>query len=414
MEALLSCLHIVLTIFEYMMIYSCFLQFDFRHTFTFPFLIGLIGTPIAAIISPGVGISVTFGIILATCIAWRLGRVCLRRILRICFIVVPVTCIIEEWIDFILRFSSLTADYRTIIYVVVVVILSAVIKYLTRNHSIADVVTFSGKEYLILSTVAWILMLLISYFSYVMTMVEPSLGKNIGFMLFLLGDAIILVAFFVLYRLYVNRHEDRSYIDTLEHYIEQQKDYFELLLKKESDTRKFRHDITDELLSVQYLLRNDRLSDAMKLIGDGIIDIQKIGDEVFSVGISVVDSLLNYYFAPHHNDYEIDIRSDVKDEVKIAPRDLCLITANMFKNAAEAMDNSDGERFVHIDIQCGKTYFQIEIENSYDEEERKDRSGRGLGGEIIRRVIRNYDGKYITKVKERSFYSLVILKNTVE
>ena len=78
-------------------------------------------------------------------------------------------------------------------------------------------------------------------------------------------------------------------------YNSQQKEYFLLLLRKEEETKRFRHDILNHLLCLQDQLKRENYSDAKLYLDNVLKDLNVIREMQYDVGNEIFNVLLINY-----------------------------------------------------------------------------------------------------------------------
>ncbi len=96
----------------------------------------------------------------------------------------------------------------------------------------------------------------------------------------------------------------------------QQREYYETILNKEVETRRFRHDIIDELLVIRGMLENSDINSASNMISEMLDNIDSINCKELESG-------------------------NVSEEIDITDVDLCIVASNIVKNAVGAISEVD-------------------------------------------------------------------------
>lgn len=201
---------------------------------------------------------------------------------------------------------------------------------------------------------------------------------------------------------------------------EMQKHYYEELLGKEEDTRRYRHDLNNHLICLQNYALNcetEKVSEYIEKMQNAAVEIQK---RCYFTGNEIVDAITNYYVPQLEEDIMVKVSGSI--ELDLDELRLCTIYANLLKNAIEELEREKGEnRFLYIKFSQGKRYVQILIENSLSDAQRKqelkailkskkkDKSNHGMGLLNVKRAVEEMGGMLEVRKSEKSFLTEVNL-----
>lgn len=199
-----------------------------------------------------------------------------------------------------------------------------------------------------------------------------------------------------------------------------QKDYYQVLLERETETRRYRHDMNNHLLYLSQLCDNKEIEKVQKYVGElqeKLIGIQK---KCYFTGNEVMDVLLNYHLI-QLDSVKILVTGQFTQPLNINESDFCAIFSNLIQNAAEEVKRQEvGERYICIDIRQGKKFYEVELKNSVAQtfqDERSlhtgklDRRNHGFGLINVKEIIEEYEGEFIIKNRKNEFTVMVILKD---
>lgn len=184
-----------------------------------------------------------------------------------------------------------------------------------------------------------------------------------------------LLVFFTYY-MYTTNQKVETMMEKQIHMKDMQKKYYDTLLERENDTRKFRHDMSNHLICLENLAREDNLEALRKYLGQMREQMQEIQKKSYSVGNDILNILTNHYVSLLDDNTRVTVSGFIHtgtDEMK-----LCTIYANLLQNAVEELEQCEGECFLEITFRQGKEFFQIEIRNSLSEQHQKDWSSQYL------------------------------------
>jgi len=159
-------------------------------------------------------------------------------------------------------------------------------------------IQFPTKIFLILTPAAGAVVAGISYMAYVVDELDSEREKQLT--LYVLLFAIVGVCIVIIMILHILRQREgfRMKAELEKQYNQQQRAYFALLLQKEEETRRFRHDIVNHFICLQDHIRNQRYDDAEGYLKDILAEMDAIREMQYNIGNEVVNVLLNYYLIP--------------------------------------------------------------------------------------------------------------------
>ena len=199
-----------------------------------------------------------------------------------------------------------------------------------------------------------------------------------------------------------------------------QKQYYEALLEKEEDTRRYRHDMVNHLLCLNSLAQQEKIEELKMYLDQMQNQTQIIQNKSYVTGHQVLDVITNYYLTPLQN-VDIKLSGQISEALEYDNVSLCIIYANLLKNAVEEVERSkEGERFININFKQGIEYFRMIIQNSLSEESskkenmlvtsKKDKKNHGIGLRNVHRTIEENGGSIKINHDSTSFTVEVILK----
>jgi hypothetical protein len=270
---------------------------------------------------------------------------------------------------------------------------------------------FSNKIFLVMTPAAFVIILAISYMTYVEEELDYGRRRQITLTILLLAIVGICVAVIIVLHILQQREMLRRQVDLENKYNQQQKAYFDLMLKKEEETKRFRHDIVNHLICLQDYVKNRRYEAVETYLADILKEMNRIRETQYDVGNEVVNVLLNYYFIPIKNRCTLSLDGYLGEWNQVSRMDLCTIFSNVFKNAAEAVEDGGN---IKITIVRKEKFAQIMIGNSFDRTiqmtqegglltTKVDQENHGFGMENVHRAIQKNHGEFQYHVDENWF-----------
>lgn len=171
----------------------------------------------------------------------------------------------------------------------------------------------------------------------------------------------------ILFVLYIKKtHEKMEQLLQTERFLkESQVKYYEQVLKKEIDTRKYRHDMVNHLTYVQDILSRNRIDDAQNYLNSILGRFKKIQSTYYVIGNDMVDTIMNYFFSMLPQSVVIQIIGRCPIELDIDDIDLCTIFSNSFQNAVEEiLENNILDAKMIVKVKKGRQYVEYSIKNT--------------------------------------------------
>ena len=208
--------------------------------------------------------------------------------------------------------------------------------------------------------------------------------------LFVIG--ISLVSIYVIlyaYEKIMRQIKIQNRMSTLEAYTEMQKQYISEAKQKYENTKSFRHDMNNHMITLAGLLKNNENQKATEYLKRFSKEVTELSFDVVT-GNAVIDVLLKekLSFAKGQG-IKVVCDMQVPKGVPLDDFDLCIIIFNVLDNAIKGCEYAD-ERFIDITCKKNKEFLIIDIMNSFNPV--KYEKGLGVGLEAIKYVTEQYGG----------------------
>lgn len=336
-------------------------------------------------------------------------------------IVVLESCVACIIIVFSLNLSEVEI-IREIEYEIVVNILLWLYYILIGRRLNRDNFRLPKQVWRLLVGILFIMVLMITFFVFVMGNVSNIKMVKVGAVLILTGGLAIcgMIIAIIYYFNYTEKYRIQN--EMAEKYNEQQREYFTRLLEKEQDTKQFRHDIINHLLVMEDIAQKEKSSILQEYVCGLLQDINSEKNKQYDIGNDVVNTVLNYYLSSIKENCVITLNGYMKELENGVQKDLCTLFSNVIKNAVEAVERvKEGNREIHISVNQGEEYLNVEIENTMCGELVMDETGlpqtlknreknHGLGLQNVRRIVEKYNGTYEIRIAEGRFITEIYLK----
>lgn len=200
-------------------------------------------------------------------------------------------------------------------------------------------------------------------------------------------------------------------------------EHYESLLRREENTRKYRHDVVHHLIHVQQMIHNREIEAVEKYVGEMLSHIQHIRDCVCNTGNKSLDTILNYYITQLSEKADVSVKGKCRKEIQVSEYDMSIIFSNLIKNAIEAIQASNQiSPMLSIEIEEGKAFVRVTISNSMKPGEiacdesgnlissKHDKNRHGIGIMNVKDAIRRNGGTYEWSIVEGKFCCQVSLR----
>lgn len=200
---------------------------------------------------------------------------------------------------------------------------------------------------------------------------------------------------------------------------EMQKRYYESLLKREEDTRRYRHDMSNHLLCLNQFAEESDLAALREYLGKMQRELQEIQRNGYDTGNQILNVITNYYIDMLLPLTEVNIVGRV--QIQIDEMKLCTIYANLLQNAIEELKCCKEAAMLEIRFEQGTEFCKISIRNSLSgisrtktekqlfRTDKRDRKNHGLGLSNVGRAVESLNGTLELKKEGDCFLAVVVL-----
>ncbi len=226
-----------------------------------------------------------------------------------------------------------------------------------------------------------------------------------------IGSIIFLMLCVVMMINYMSKNHYKNISEINEKLLKSQENYYTMLLQKDKDTIKFRHD-TAEHINCMYTLfehgKYDDLREYFDKIGTSLSELRpkiQTGNDMLS---AILNDSVNKYPA-----VEYEIEGKMPNETALSNMDICTIFSNLFDNAFSAAAKSDKKlvtvsfRFIGENFFCKVTNTvdrKVNILNNTLVTEKNDKINHGHGTYNARMCTEKNNGE-ITYACDEKFFS---------
>lgn len=212
----------------------------------------------------------------------------------------------------------------------------------------------------------------------------------------------------------------------MEKYInEMQKNYYLSLLERETDTKRYRHDINNHLMCLRALVDGNIV--AQNYIDNLQEKLYIIKNKSYETGFELMNILLGNHLSEIEKSVSISLVGKIMAKPDISDVDFCTIFSNLLSNAVEEVKRTPCiNTYIKIEIRTGKVYLMITIRNSsnvlIDDCEqntmtkKQDKRNHGIGLRNVREAVCRNNGSFSLESNGEEVSAKVILnlKSTVD
>lgn len=197
-----------------------------------------------------------------------------------------------------------------------------------------------------------------------------------------------------------------------------QNDYYSMMLKKEKETKMFRHDIKEHFMCIQMLYDKKKYDELGKYLNQLKVYTKELSPKN-ATGNMYIDMIL-VDLSEQFPDVIIEWVGKVP-ELSVTYMDICTLFYNLLKNAFEAAHNVL-DKSVRIEIKTQDTNLALTVSNCYgvlnlDDNHQyittKKEEGHGYGLKNIEKCVEKYHGFCLVTTEKGKFCTEIILPNVI-
>lgn len=203
-------------------------------------------------------------------------------------------------------------------------------------------------------------------------------------------------------------------------FLENQKEHYLYLEKRELETKKFRHDIKNHLLILQNQIEKKDYDEA-ELYLAALNEKISIVTANITVNNSIADAILNkFYVEAKEKNIEIVVKGHFPLECHISAFDICTILSNLMSNAILA-ETQCGGKSISLDIRYTMNDVLFVIENDFNHElkiengeiktTKADDFMHGFGLSNVKECVERGGGQMVVSTDNNRFKVMISMKN---
>lgn len=215
--------------------------------------------------------------------------------------------------------------------------------------------------------------------------------------------------------LFMQRNIYKEKKQLMEKYLNEQKNHYEYLEKRETETKKFRHDFRSHLELISNLARNQEYDEIQKYLEKLHIKIDELGN-IVTVHNGIIDAIINLYYAKAlQSGIKMEVKGRLPDNYDMDAYDACTIFSNVLSNAIEAAQETE-EKYVALECRYNERSIFIVVRNSFSKKQKhikKNPDYHGYGLENVKECIHKNKGVFDIEI-QGDIFSLTILLSCTE
>lgn len=204
--------------------------------------------------------------------------------------------------------------------------------------------------------------------------------------------------------------------------LESQADYYQMMIDKETETRSFRHDISNHLICLEQLLSESKINEAGEYVSSLVEKTNSLRNQIqtgnFLINVILTDLKRKY---PTVN---LSLNGLFPENVTLSHTDICTIFSNALENAFYAANECTGNKFVNIETKAAGLSLYVTITNSKSNKikikngipvtTKNDSHNHGFGITNIAFAVDKNNGSFDYKADEDVFTAEIVLPDIVK
>lgn len=344
-----------------------------------------------------------------------------ERLLNVIGVFAFYSCL-DELIGLFFNEIFIKALYEAILECIGSIILLAILMLFQKIKSKIKIKRIWITFFVILTSI-WetIIMFVFSRYEYIQTFH----GQLIYKAMLLTGYGCLLGLIAVAFYTKEQNQKDQKLLNMEKYINEMQKNYYLSLLERETDTRRYRHDINNHLMCLRALVDGNIV--AQNYIDNLQEKLYVIKNKSYETGFELMNILLGNHLSEIKKSVSISLVGKIMAKPDISDVDFCTIFSNLLSNAVEEVKRTPCiNPYIKIEIRTGKVYLMITIRNSstvlIDDCEqntmtkKQDKRNHGIGLRNVREAVCRNNGRFSLESNGEEVSAKIILnlKSTVD
>lgn len=294
----------------------------------------------------------------------------------------------------------------------VICLISFVASRISKNKE-----RFTWKNYIFATFSIVISAFFVAYANFVLLQFDTDVNRFMN-MVFCVVWVMLLLIIFIYMNVSWKKERYKMQLESSERMMAQQQQYYEMMLNKDEDMRRFRHDYKNHLSIINDYISNGKIQEANNYLQQVIKKAEQLN--TYKTGNSLIDIILNDIVEKHKEmGIKVTVKGKFMERNDISAYDICTIFYNSIENAFEAAAKAaPEERFVRVNIFNNNRWLveiknatlqDVVIVNNHVETTKKDKRFHGMGLKNIEQCIANHGGMFQLECKNQVFTTRIIL-----
>ena len=224
------------------------------------------------------------------------------------------------------------------------------------------------------------------------------------------------------YYIFIARQESDKHLEEVKR-LQTERDYtlryYELAKENENKTAQLRHDLQNEIQAVRALVKDGEYEDAENIWSEMQSRLEST-KSVQYCSLPLLNAVLNVKLSGIENrGISTDIILQKCEYVPLSPYNICSLFGNLLDNAIEAVTKEQGvkEIIMHSNVKNGLFLLKVQntctvmprVDNNKNFISDKQEPDHGHGSRIIRRIVQEHSGQYMTQFEDNLMTVIIAL-----
>ncbi len=224
------------------------------------------------------------------------------------------------------------------------------------------------------------------------------------------------------YYIFIARQESDKHLEEVKR-LQTERDYtlryYELAKENENKTAQLRHDLQNEIQAVRALVKDGEYEDAENIWSEMQSRLEST-KSVQYCSLPLLNAVLNVKLSGIENrGISTDIILQKCEYVPLSPYNICSLFGNLLDNAIEAVTKEQGvkEIIMHSNVKNGLFLLKVQntctvmprVDNNKNFISDKQEPDHGHGSRIIRRIVQEHSGQYMTQFEDSLMTVIIAL-----